>query len=93
MKINGQLLQETEYTKIMTKVIFNYSAWILLTIFALITLSLAAGIYLFSRITGELNPAFWGLLKFNLFIYVIYLIAYHFKKFRNDRFLRKDFNS
>ena len=86
-------MQGTESTKIMTKVVFNYTAWILLSIFATVTLSLATGIYMFSRITGELNPAFWGLLKFNLFVYCIYLIAYHFKKFRNNRFFKVMLNA
>lgn len=89
LKVNGQLLHENESTKILTKVVFNYTAWIFFIVIATITLSLAAGIYLFSKLSGELNPAFWGLLKFNLFVYVIYVIAFHFKKYRNDKFLTR----
>jgi hypothetical protein len=89
LKIYGQLLQENDFTRIITKVVFNYSAWILFFIIGLFTFGLAGGIYLFSTISGALNPIIWDILKTNLIFYFIYLTAYHFKKFRHDRFLRK----
>lgn len=85
MNISGQIFQEQDHTKIMSKVTFNYSAWILFFLIAILTLGLAAGIFIYSRISGELDPRFWNLLEFNLFVYFLYLVVYQIKKYRIDK--------
>ena len=89
LNVTGQLLDEQEYTKIMTKVTFHYSAWILFFLIAVFTLGLAGGIYIYSRISGELDSRFWNLLEFNLFVYFLYLVVYQTKKYIiNKYFIR-----
>ncbi len=89
LRIKGQLKSEKEKTNVTTVVILNYTSWILFLIISLFNLGLITGIFIYSRISGELNPIVWDLLLGNLFFYIIYLTVYHLKKYRNDKFLRK----
>ena len=79
LRIKGQLLSKNEETNIRTIVILNYTSWILFLIISFVNLGLMAGIYLYSKISGELNPVIWDLLMANLFFYGIYLAAYHLR--------------
>ncbi|MCT4637684.1 MAG: hypothetical protein N4A72_08235 [Bacteroidales bacterium] len=82
LSIIGTIEVNSNKTVLKAKIIFNHNYWFGLLIIFLITGSLATGVYIASRIIGELNTGFWSLLNFNLFAYSVSLIAYHIKRIR-----------
>ena len=64
LNIKGKLKSDSNSTIITCVITLNYTTWIYLILFALVALSLGLGIFLFSKISGELNPAFWTTIYF-----------------------------
>ena len=87
--VTGQFESDSDSTNIQMKIMLNSNFWMSFVIFGMITGSLAGGIYLFSRISGELNPAFWSLVGMNLMFYLGALIFYQIRKFEMNRLLTK----
>ncbi len=93
LSVIGKIKSDNESTKIETKIIFNSSFWTSFIFIAMITGALATGIYLSSRLSGELNPAFWSLLEINLIVYVGSLIFYQIKKYKMNGLLMNLLNA